>query len=240
MRLGRILAAIVIAALMSPFASAATLVEWSMEGVIHTPAPESVPASTVAQGLTALDVTRGPGIASMSLNNGFSAEGWDDAQTRADALKVGAYFQFGFIVNNGYTASLSTLDLALRRSAASAPMNFEVQVSLDDFQTPGITVANFNYFGRTSGSAPASNPLAGDPYYYMTFDLPGRPNETTSPGDPVPTIDLSKVPQLQNLPGGTRVTIRLYAWGDGRVTPTNTVALGRMIGPKIGGTVTAQ
>ncbi|NLN27112.1 MAG: hypothetical protein GX161_02755, partial [Firmicutes bacterium] len=65
----------------------------------------------------------------------------------------------------------------------------------------------------------------------------GRPNETTSPGDPVPTIDLTAISALQNIPGGTDVTFRIYAWCDSSTTKTNTLALGRMIGPLIGGTI---
>ncbi len=238
MKLGRMLITVLLVALLSSVASAVTLVEYSVDGVIHTPPPEYVSATTVAPGLTALDLTRGPGIRAMSLTNGFSADGWHVSRTRDDALTVGAYFQLGFKLDDGVSASLSTLDFALRRSATHAPMNIEVQVSLDGFKTEGMVVATLNYFGRTSGSAPAVDPLANDPYYYMNHDLPGRPNAVDSVGDPIPTIDLTQVAALQNLPGGTEVTVRIYAWGNDRTTETNTLALGRMIGPSIGGTVT--
>lgn len=223
--------------MMASLAHAETLVYYDLMGVIHTPAPDSVSASIVAEGLAALDLTRGPGIRAMSLTNGFSSDNWHNARSRADALAVGAYYQFGFKVNEGYTVSLETLDFTLRRSAASAPMNIEVQVSLDGFSTPGIVVANLTYFGRTSGTAPAVDPLLTNPYYYITNDLPGRPNETTSVGDPVPTIDLSSIAALQNIKGGTEVTFRIYAWGNQQTTDTNTLALGRVVGPSIGGTV---
>lgn len=237
MNLRRVSLVALLVLLLSSVVGAATLVEYSLDGVIHTPAPDSVRATKVASGLTALELTRGPGIRAMSLTNGFSSDGWHNARNRDGALNVGAYYQFGFKVNEGSTASLSTLDFTLRRSAKNAPMNIEVQVSLDGFATPGIVVANLNYYGRTSGSAPAVDPLKNDPYYYMSNDLPGRPNQTTSVGDAVPTIDLSGISALQNVPGGTEVTFRIYAWGNADTTETNTLALGRMVGPAIGGTV---
>lgn len=237
MRLRRLVPMLFIVAMMASLAHAETLVYYDLMGVIHTPAPKSVPASTVVDGLTALDLTRGPGINPASLNNGFSADHWHNSRSREDALAIGAYFQFGFKIQQGYTVSLSTLDFTLRRSAVTAPMNIEVQVSLDGFQTPGIVVANLTYLGRTSGTAPAVDPLKTDPYYYMKNDLPGRPNEVTSVGDPVPTIDLSGIAALQNIPGGTEVTFRIYAWGNDRTTETNTLALGRVVGPAIGGTI---
>lgn len=237
MNLKRFSLVIAMVLLLSSLVGAATLVEYSLDGVIHSPAPDAVTATTVADALTALDLTRGPGIRAMSLTNGFSADNWHNSRSRDDALNIGAYFQFGFKVDEGKTVSLATLDFALRRSALNAPMNIEVQVSLDGFATPGIVVANMNYYGRTSGSAPWPDPTVNDPYYYMKNDLAGRPNETTSPGDSVPTIDLSSISALQNISGGSEVTFRIYAWGNDKTTETNTLALGRMIGPAIGGTI---
>jgi hypothetical protein len=191
------------------------------------------PATITGTGVKGIDLSRGPGLQPNDLTRGFSASGWDGPTTRNDAIQADKYFQFGLVTEA--VVSLSTLDLALRRSAAGGPMNFEVQVSLDGFATPGIVVSTFNYYGRTSGTTPAVDPLQSDPYYYMHSDLPGRPNTTSSLGDPVPTIDLTKIAALQNIPAGKQVTFRLYAWGDGRVTATNTVAFGRMTGPVIKG-----
>ncbi|MGI6543808.1 MAG: hypothetical protein ACOX44_12250 [Limnochordia bacterium] len=193
----------------------------------------SNPATVTGPGVKGIDLTRGPGVEPNDLTRGFSAKGWDGAATRNEAIQAGKYFQFGLITEAA--VSLQTLDFALRRSAVAAPMNFEVQVSLDGFVTPGIVVATLNYYGRTSGTAPAIDPLEKDPYYYMHSDLAGRPNTTSSPGDPVPTIDLTKIAALQNIPAGTQVTFRLYAWGTGASAPSNTVAFGRMTGPVIKG-----
>lgn len=205
------------------------------------PIPTSAPATTVGNGVTGMSLTRGPGTTPAALTNGFSAQGWNMANpSRQTAIAIGAYYQFGLSVNPGFTANLATVDMSLRRTAVNAPMNLELQVSFDGFETPGITVATFNYYGRTSGTALVPNPLDFDKYYHMHSDLPGHGNTTTSPGDPIRTIDLSTISELQGVPGGTTVTFRLYAWGNESTTATNTLALGRMDGPKIEGTVVAQ
>lgn len=193
------------------------------------------PATVEGTGVKGIDLTRGPGVVPNDLTRGFSAAGWPGAYNLEEAIAKGKYFQFGLITEA--VVSLSTLDMALRRSAIAAPMDYEVHVSLDDFATPGIVVAKFSYYGRTSGTAPAIDPLEKDPYYYMHSDLPGRPNTTSSPGDPIPTIDLSKFAQLQNIPAGTKVTFRLYTWATYDTKETSTVAFGRMTGPVIKGVV---
>src|SRR5690625_1903270 len=123
------------------------------------PVPESAPAVTEGEGVVGLELTRGPGIQPAPLTNGFSSDSWDmpDA-SREKALEVGSFYQFGLQVEEGYSASVDSIGLWLRRTAVNAPMNFELQASLDGFATPGITVAQFNYFGRTSGDALFPNP----------------------------------------------------------------------------------
>src|SRR5690606_34817833 len=49
--------------------------------------------------------------------------------------------------------------------------------------------------------------------------------------------DLSGVAGLQNIPGDTTVTFGLFAWGNASSADSNTVAFGRVIGPKLDGTV---
>ncbi len=214
------------------------IVYYDLNGVPST-AVASVSATTVVTGATAIELTRGAGAAATNLLNGFSANGWDGKTSLAEALNLDAYFQFGLSIDNGYSAALSTLDLSLRRSALAAPSNMALQFSLDGFATSGTTLSSFNYLGRTSSTAPSPNPIDTDPYYYMTNDLPGRPNSSTSPGDAIPTVDLSGVAELQGLQAGDQVAFRLYAWGSSSTASTNTLALGRMVGPSIGGTVTA-
>lgn len=201
---------------------------------------ELIKADPGLTSIAAMDLTRGPGINLATLTNGFSADGWDKAQSRAESLAVGGYFQFGLTVQPGFRVSLSTLDLSLRRSAISAPMNLELQVSFDGFTTPGTIISEFNYYGRTSGTRKQPDPLLDDPFLYVKSDVAGHPNTTTSPGDPIPTIDLSAHDMLQNIPEGVEVTFRLYAWGNTSTTATNTLALGRMVGPRIVGTISPK
>lgn len=213
---------------------------FDLEGVPAT-APETLTATISGSGIVGIDLSRGPAIEPFDLTNGFSANEWVlSDETLEAAIAAGAYFEFGLSVEAGFSVSLETLDLSLRRSALNAPMYYELQASLDNFATPGITVKAFEYYGRTSGTAPVPSPLDNDPYYYMHSDLAGRANEVTSPGDPIPTVDLTDFAEFANLSEGTDVTFRLYAWGNEKTASTNTVAFGRMVGPKITGTSVAK
>jgi hypothetical protein len=119
---------------------------------------------------------------------------------------------------------------------------------LDNFATPGITIlprglvwsvlgltnsSTFQYLGRTSPTAPASVL----PYDWLVKDVGGRPDTTTTPGDSIPTIDLTGIPELQNLNGPATVTFRLYGWGNASTADSNTASLGRMNGPRLRGTI---
>ncbi len=230
------------------------VVYYDLNAIPNSPVA-SAPATTVASGLTAADLTRGPGLVPFNLTRGFSASGWNSPNSTnnpstpslANAIARGDYFEFSVTVTPGATLSLATFTATLRRSAVAAPMNYQLQYSLDGFATPGTTVepqgpiwsalewsqSSFTYLGRTSGTSPAS--VA--PYAWMIQDVPGRPNATTSVGDPIPLIDLAAIPALQNLVGPATVTFRLYAWGNASTADSNTVALGRVAGPSLRGTV---
>ena len=184
-------------------------VSYNLAGIPNEPIPNVEGASTLAQ-VKPMLLTRGAGVGAFELTNGFSANGWNRPNPSLTvALDEDMYFQFGFTVDKGFTVALETLDLWLRRSALHAPMNYALYVSLDGFKDQSVEIATFTYLGRTSGTAPSPDPTEDDPFYYMTNDLPGRPNTTSSVGDPIPTIDLSAVSILQEIPGGTTVTPRL-------------------------------
>ncbi|MBE0542063.1 MAG: hypothetical protein IH623_11795 [Verrucomicrobia bacterium] len=225
---------------------------YDLTGVPLT-APASVEPTTVATGLTVSDVTRGSGLNPANLTRGFSSDRWtnnDDhpsppgpmPATRENAILNGDFYQFSITVEAGYSASLTSLSASLRRSGAGAPSNLEWQYSLDGFDTPGVTIVprgavwdvigwtqnHFTYMGRADGTAPAQM----DPYAYMTQNIPGQ-----NPGNPMPTILLNNIAQLQNIPGETTVTFRLYGWGADR--NSRTLAFGRDFGPSIRGTVQA-
>jgi hypothetical protein len=220
--------ALIGAAIATP-ATAAIILNYDLTGLVTTPAPTSVAPTAEDPAVDGADLVRGPGINPAGLTNGFSSDNWTTAGASRDAaIAAGDYYQWGFTVDPGYLVSLATLDFSLRRSAVAAPMNYLVQASLDGFTTPGVDVATFNYFGRSSGTAPG----VVVPGQWMTTDTPGQ-----NAGNPVtPPIALATIPSLQAITGGSTVTFRLYAWGDGTGADTNTVALGRINGPLIQGT----
>jgi autotransporter-associated beta strand protein len=221
-----------------------TVLDFSLVDVPNEPVP-SVAATTVVNGLTALELTRGPGLTIFNLTRGFSAQSWITGlepgipASRETAIEYGDYFQFGLTVNPDATASLSTLDISLRRSAIAAPSNLEWQYSFDSFASPGVTISDplspwystgvFTYLGRNSGSGG----VAVD-YNYMVEDVSAQ-----GTGNPMPPLDLSGIEALQNIPGGSNLTFRLYGWGNGTGSDTNTLAIGRDAGPKLTGTVVA-
>jgi hypothetical protein len=206
-------------------------------------------SSMSATGITGLPLSRGAGIAAAGLGNAFSASNWTNVTAdggtidKARAITNGDFFQFGLSVDASHKASLSTVDMTLRRSAVNAPMNFELQYSLDGFATAGVPIllngnSEWKYLGRTSSNSPDPPQTVLDPDRYMTLDTPGRPDSGLSPGDQIDTIDLSFIAALQNLTNKT-VTFRLFGWGDGNAgaANSNTVAFGRMNGPLIKGFV---
>jgi hypothetical protein len=235
--------------------------EWKWELISSPPGPilrydltgvpnavvETVAANTVAPGLTAALLRRGHGLVATNLTRGFSSNEWSTIpwgeEGRPVAIANGDYFQFAFTVADGYLASLSTLDHAMRRSAVNAPMFFEWQYSFDGFATPGLTVIPkgpiwemlnwntdyFTYHGRSAIEAGGQAGIA-DNYNWITERVDGQ-----AEGNPIPTFDLSQEPLLQDIPGGTTVTFRLYGWGNAETTPTNTIALGRDNADHIGG-----
>ncbi len=204
---------------------------------LTTTAPESVEASTVDAGLSGGLLTRGPGLRAAGLTDGFSADMWNTtggaipaSASLANAISMGEYFQFSFSVKENFNASLTSLGFSLRRSAGAAPSNYQLQYSLDGFASDGVSVADFNYFGRNSGTAPTTV----TPYSWMTEDVAGQ-----TVGNPITPIDLSGVAALQDIDDLTTVTFRLFAWGNDASpgTDSNTVALGRVDGPTLTGTV---
>jgi hypothetical protein len=230
------------------------VVEWDFSSLGTT--TTNLDPTTVAAGLDVSALSRGPGIRALGLGNGFGADRWNSPTSahnpstanRANAISRGDYFEFSVTVEAGQSLSLATLDASLRRSALNAALNFEWQYSFNNFTTAGITIlprgpvwsvlgltnnSTFQYQGRTSSSPPATV----ESYDWVIKDVPGRANLTTSPGDPIPTIDLSTIASLQDLNGPATVTFRLYGWGNANTADSNTSSLGRMNGPRLRGTI---
>ncbi len=216
-------------------AHAAVVLDYDLSTVPNEAVPFVSP-TTVAAGLSPTDLIRGAGIGATNLTAGFSSNNWAGAgASRQNAIDTNQYYQFGFTVIPGGSVSLSQLEVGLRRSAIAGPMNYEWQYSLDGFATSGTTISvsgspyyatgTFTYYGRSSGSGgvPAD-------FNYMSADLAGQGN-----GNAMPPLDLTGITALQNITAGSSADFRLYAWGDGAGATTNTVALGRNLGPRLSG-----
>ncbi len=232
-----------------------SIMNFDLSGIPNEPLATRAP-TTIAEGLASDGLLRGPGVDNTNLTNGFSANNWhvgdggdSPLPSRDIAIANGEWIGLNVSVLPGYTASLSTLDISLRRSALNGPMFFELQYSLDGFATAGTTVVDFTYRGRSSGT---NTDTSFNPEEYMKFgvpdpndpgafelppDLAGQSGNTTDPGNPMPTFDLSAFSDLQEMAAGTEVTFALFAWGNANTTNTNTVAFGRLVGPDLGGTV---
>lgn len=253
-RLALVLGAAGLAVVAARAQNAGVILDYDLTSVPNSPVPTYAP-TTVATGLESGGLVRGPGLTATNLTAGFSASGWTpgplgpDGPSRTKAIASGQYLGFDLVVGGGYLASLESVVFSLRRSAVNAPLYFELQYSLDGFATPGVKVADFTFRARVSGSNPtlAENveeyfrfgapESAADPDFVLPPDPGAQLDTTTTPGRPVPPLDLSAFAALQNLPGGTVVTFRLYGWGNGSTATTNTVAFGRITGPKVTGTV---
>jgi hypothetical protein len=222
------LLAVAIAAAISSATHAAIIVDYDLTGLPSTGGAANVAASTVAPGVTADLLTRGPGIVQAGLGNGFSSDNFTLGSSLATSIANGDYYQFGFDTDATSIVSLTDFGTSLRRSAINGPNNFHLHASFDDFATAGFEVASWQYFGRSSGTAGVVVP-----FQWMTTDTPGQ-----NAGNPITPQLLSDDPQLLAIGPNTSVTFRLYVWGNlAGAADSNTVALGRIDGPTINGTV---
>lgn len=238
----------VVAALLAAPAAAGVIVDYNLTNIVTSSASPAVtaPATTVAPGVTATDITRGPGLTPINLGRGFSAQGWNNGTntltTRSDAISGGKYYAFAVTIAPGSTASFSDITVGLYKSAQTSPANIEWQYSFDGFASAGTTLVAFDHYGRGSGTAGSPTPFQwmSPPYNNgggpVAIDTPGQAN-----GNSTGALDISGITALQNLAGPATVSFRLYGWGSingGPTTSTNTLALGRDIGPLINGTIT--
>ena len=191
----------------------AQILAWETAGLNGDEA--SFAATTKHAGLASSSITRGAGIVGSAAADMFNSRSFNGASsaagTRAQAIADNEYFQFTVNASTGYLVSLSTLNINVRRSS-TGPDNLEWQYSLNGFSTPGITI--------------------GSSFVFTTIP-------STNNGVAQAPINLSGIPALQNIPSGTMVTFRLYAWG--AVSSTGVLGIGRLAGNDlaIGGTVCA-
>ncbi len=165
--------------------------EWQYPGnsPADAPTPQTHPPAIVPTGVSASDFTRGPGLTATRLHHGFSASGWNNSaggpSTLSSAMADGNWFEVSFTVDPGYELSFLSLDYRTRRSATADGRTAEQvwQYSFDGFDT---VAGSFGQFSMAPGTG-------------------------TGNGITLPTVDLSGIIDLQNLVGGSTVTMRLYA-----------------------------
>lgn len=84
---------------------------------------------TIAPGITALPVTRGPGLDSVALGDGsFASSGWTVLGDRAQAEAEGSYLSWSFAADSPIT--LTSLGMGFRRGG-HAPEQFQIELSTD-------------------------------------------------------------------------------------------------------------
>ncbi len=110
---------------------AATLAAWDMFGQPGNQATSPVASPTA--NVTGVVMSRGAGLSPSTAGNSFSATSWDT--TTADD-----YFEFGFDVAPGYTASLDDLIIGTR-SSGTGPGTIGVFTSLDGFSISLASIA---------------------------------------------------------------------------------------------------
>lgn len=142
-------------------------------------------ASTSNTGISGAILTRGIGLNVSALTRAFAANaaGTQITSTKALAVSQDVYYQTKFVVQPGRTLSLTAINSKIRRSGAGAKSH-KWYYSLD-----GVN------FRETIGT--------GDMNY----------EGTDGEGFEMPTYYLYQTPDLQNIPAGTTVTLRMYCWG---------------------------
>lgn len=154
-----------------------------------TPAAAGNEVSKIAtssnSGISGAILTRGIGLNASTLSRAFAsnAAGAQVTATKALAVNQDVYYQARFVVEPGHTLSLTAINTRLRRSGAGAK-NHKWYYSLD-----GIN------FKETIGT--------GDMNY----------EGTDGEGVEMPTYYLYQTSELQNIPAGATVTLRMYCWG---------------------------
>ena len=84
---------------------------------------------TLAPGITALPVTRGPGLVPVALGDGsFASSGWTVEGDRAQAEAEGSYLSWAFEADG--PLEMTSLELGFRRGG-HAPEQFQIEVSTD-------------------------------------------------------------------------------------------------------------
>ncbi|KAI9463047.1 hypothetical protein F5148DRAFT_1150313 [Russula earlei] len=123
--------------------------------------------------LTASSLVRGNGLLVSGFVRGFSAIDFTLNGAKADAIANNDYFQTGFTVGTGYTASVYNIDAHIRRSSSVAANAYRWMYSLDGTSFTEIGTADVAF------------------------------TTTTADGDDQVSIIVSNIAALQSLPANT-------------------------------------
>ncbi|MCD0488188.1 DUF5689 domain-containing protein [Pedobacter sp. MC2016-14] len=174
-------------------------------------------ATSVDVGLNVGILSRGAGLVAGGLVRSFASTSLGPIVTSTKELAIAqnSYYQVSFSVKPGYKFSLSAIDAILRRTAAGAKY-FQWYYSLD-----GLNFKETTWTGE------------------VLFE------DTNTNGIPIAPYYVYETPELQNIPSGKTVTLRMYCWGFTNAS-TGNFSIGRTPAStltnalSLGGTVTPQ
>ena len=182
----------------TPVAAPVKLVAWQLATPATAGNETSVAATTVSSAVTATSLVRGAGLNPTGLARSFaSLTGTPSSPDVTDTVTA--------VANNMYFGFSLT-----------AQTGYKISLSGLDFKIRATGGGAKVYYWKYS--------LNGTDFY-KTDDPFTLAIAVNSEGEFMPHVDLSKVTRLQNLPGGTTVTFRLYT--NGSNTTTGGTAIGR-------------
>lgn len=132
-----------------PIQLEAQIAAWDTNGLLASPVPTTVAATTVAPNLVVGPLERGAGLSAAGLANAFSSSNFLNTGS-AGAISGNKYLQFSVASQSGFSLSLSSLDVVFRRSS-TGPNTFQWQYSFDGFSTAGVNIgSSISYVGTES------------------------------------------------------------------------------------------
>lgn len=167
-----------------------TLAAWEVNGVhlIQGFGPSPYDASTSHPGVTVGGLTRGSGLTTTggAANNAWGANGWPSGlptENQANAIATNKFVTFTITPSFGVNVSLTTIEPYNIRRSGTGP-------------TTGIWQYSIN----------------GVDYFDIGSEITWG-GDTSASGNNQVAINLSGIPELQNLTSTTTVTFRIVNWG---------------------------
>lgn len=142
----------------------------------------STPVNTLATGVSASAITRGPNIGALAVTNTMAATNW----STNNSVWAQRYYEFSLTPDTGFTLSLTSLVVGMARATPNGPTNYAIRSSIDSFAsnlftgiTPTSATKVTNFFG--SGFNDISNTISFRVYGYNAASPEGRFRLTGSP-----------------------------------------------------------